>query len=256
MSERIERNDLEQSDLERNELDGGPSARLVAFLEFSGFLAFALLSKLVLDAYIWRYSGPVSLGITLLLLTGYMRMRGWTWSEYGLTRFPGPPGSKKRWLAFKVVVVLVGFAAIILSVQGGAFLLGLEFMQVEPQGVEDRWGDVEGNLPLFLLWLGIIWTSAAFGEEMFFRGFLIVQAQKMFGNTRWGAVVAVIMAACVFGYGHFYYQGWRGFVETGSIGLVFGILFLVFRRNLWPLIIFHGLIDTAGFIALYLGAEA
>ncbi len=42
---------------------------------------------------------------------------------------------------------------------------------------------------------------------------------------------------------------------TGTIGLAFGTLFLVYKRNLWPLIIFHGLIDTAGFTALYLGLE-
>lgn len=244
-----------QQDLESRDSGGAASGRLTAFLEFSGFLAFALISKMILDVYIWRYAGPVSLGITLLLLTGYMKMRGWTWTEYGLPRFPGPPGAKKRWLAFKIFVTFVCFGAVVLTVQGGAALFGWEFMQVEPEGVEDRWGAVTGNLPMLMLWLGIIWTSAAFGEEMFFRGFLITQAQKMFGNTWWGAVLAVVLAASVFGYGHFYYQGLRGLIVTGAIGLVFGALFLVFRRNLWPIIIFHGLIDTAGFVALYLGLE-
>ncbi len=235
------------------------STRLIALAEFIALLAFALVSKQVLDPYFWRYSGPVSLGITLLVFAGYMRLRGWSWTSYGLPSFPGPgrdgQRGKKRWLALKVFLVFVAFAAVVASIQLGSVALDIAFMQVEPEGVEDRWGAIEGNLPLFLVWLGIIWTSAAFGEEIFFRGFLIVQLQKVFGNTRWGAVLAVVLAAAVFGYGHYYYQGLRGFVETGAIGLVFGTLFLVYKRNLWPLIIFHGLIDTVGFTALYLGLE-
>lgn len=235
------------------------NGRLIALAEFIAFLAFALVSKQLLDPYFWRYSGPVSLGITLLVLAGYMRLRGWSWTSYGLPSFPGPgrdgQRGKKRWLALKVFLIFAAFGGVVASIQLGSAALDIAFMQVEPEGVEDRWGAIEGNLPLFLVWLGIIWTSAAFGEEIFFRGFLIVQLQKVFGDTRWGAVLAVVLAAMVFGYGHYYYQGLRGFVETGTIGLAFGTLFLVFRRNLWPLIIFHGLIDTAGFTVMYLGLE-
>ncbi|MDT0593741.1 hypothetical protein [Glaciecola petra] len=35
------------------------------------------------------------------------------------------------------------------------------------EGVEARFDEVKGNLPVFFLWLDIIWVSAVFDEEMF-----------------------------------------------------------------------------------------
>lgn len=49
---------------------------------------------------------------------------------------------------------------------------------------------------MLLLWLGIVWTAAAFGEEIFFRGFLITRTMALFGGrafavkTRRGEVQA------------------------------------------------------------------
>lgn len=229
------------------------NGRLIALAEFIAFLAFALVSKQVLDPYFWRYSGPVSLAITLLVLTAYMRVRGWSWSTMGLPALPDR--RSKLMIMPKTLATFVAFAAVMAPILIGSEALNIEFMTEIPGGVEDRWGSVRGNLSEYLIWLGIVWTVAAFGEEMFFRGFLIVQLQKVFGETRWGAVLAVILAALVFGYGHTYYQGLRGFVTAGGVALAFGTCFLLFKRNLWPLIIVHGLIDTLSFTAMYLGWE-
>jgi hypothetical protein len=58
-----------------------------------------------------------------------------------------------------------------------------------------------------------------------------------------------------FGYGHYYYQGLSGAVVTGAIGLVLGIMFVLFRRNLWPVILWHGIIDTLAFSAYFLNLD-
>lgn len=47
----------------------------------------------------------------------------------------------------------------------------------------------------------------------------------------------------------------RGAIVTCGIGLAFGAMFLLFKRNLWPLIFLHGVIDTLTFTALFLDAE-
>lgn len=233
------------------------SERLRAVLELIAFLAIALISKRLLDPLFWRYSGPVSLVGTLFILAVYMRWRGRNWSDMGLPSIPGSKHSlmTKRGLIARIAVCFVGFSMGVGSLLISAELFQIEFLQSVPTGVDDRWGSIEGNLSQYLLWLGIVWTAAAFGEEIFFRGFLITQLQIVLGSKWWSTILAVVLAAVIFGYGHYYYQGLRGFVFTGTIGLVFGTLFILFKRNLWPIIIFHGCVDTLTFTAIYLGLE-
>jgi hypothetical protein len=50
-------------------------------------------------------------------------------------------------VAFGVVVALT-------TIAGPA--IGLEFLTEISAGVEGRWGDVAGNVPRYLLWLGIV----------------------------------------------------------------------------------------------------
>lgn len=237
--------------------DTTPSSRLVALAELTVFVAIALISKQVLDEIIWRYAGPISLVGTLILLTVYMKLRGQSWRTTGLPALPGRRA--KLMLAPKTLLAFGAFALAVGGTMLGAEVLNLDFMDEMPPGVEDRWGGMEGNLPLFLLWLGIVWTSAAFGEEMFFRGFVITRLIDVLAGARSNpflvGLIAVVVAAALFGYGHYYYQGLRGLIMTGAIGLAFGTMFLVYKRNLWPLIILHGLVDTIGFTARYLGLE-
>ena len=40
---------------------------------------------------------------------------------------------------------------------------------------------------------------------------------------------------------------------TAMIAIAFGTAFLLLKRNLWPLVLVHGVIDTINFVALYLG---
>jgi membrane protease YdiL (CAAX protease family) len=155
----------------------------------------------------------------------------------------------------KMGLVLVAFAAAVAIPLYGGQALGLEFMMEVSEGVGDRWGAIEGNLPMLLLWLGIVWTAAAFGEELFFRGYLVTRLQTAFGGSRIAPALAVVCAAALFGLGHVYYQGLRGFIVTGAIGLAFGSMFLLFKRNLWPVIMLHGVIDTLTMSAIYFGLE-
>jgi membrane protease YdiL (CAAX protease family) len=108
---------------------------------------------------------------------------------------------------------------------------------------------------LYLLWLVTVWTAAAFGEEMFFRGYLVTRLQTVFADIKFGVVLAVLVPALLFGLGHVYYQGLRGLVITGAIGLAFGTMFLLFKRNLWPVVLWHGIIDTLTFTAIFMNWE-
>lgn len=91
---------------------------------------------------------------------------------------------------------------------------------------------------------------------MFFRGFLVTRALALFRGVPLAPVFAVLIPALLFGLGHFYYQGLRGLVTTAAIGIAFGAAFLLLKRNLWPIVLVHGVVDTINFIVLYLGADA
>lgn len=229
--------------------DQTSTAKWWVVLEVLCFAALAFGSRLAFAQVAWAYSGPMSLLLTLIVLTLYLRARGVTWREMGLIRLPG-------WKAKALVIpkALVPFALFAVAVSLMIFVgepLGVS--RTDSAGVEERWGNVEGNLGMLLLWLGIVWTSAAFGEEMFFRGYMVTRLANGLAGVPGRLVIAVLLPALIFGYGHFYYQGLFGLLMTAMIAIAFGTAFLLLKRNLWPLILVHGVIDTINFVALYLG---
>ncbi|PZQ20430.1 MAG: CPBP family intramembrane metalloprotease [Sphingopyxis macrogoltabida] len=225
------------------------SRRAIAH-EVTAFVAFALAAKYLMSLIFWRYAGPASLLLTIGLLTLYMRRIGLRWSDMGLVPLPG--WKPKLMVVPQAGLTLVAFAAVVAMTTIAGPAIGLGFLAETSAGVENRWGEVAGSLPHYLLWLGIVWTAAAFGEEMFFRGYLVTRLQFLFPRGYAGTIAAIIVSAAIFGYGHFYYQGWRGAIVTGAIGLAFGAMFCLFRRNLWPLIMLHGVIDTLTFTAIFM----
>jgi membrane protease YdiL (CAAX protease family) len=56
----------------------------------------------------------------------------------------------------------------------------------------------------------------------------------------------------LFGQQQMYYQGLAGALATGTQAAISGLLYLFSRRNLWPLILSHGLANTLGMTMLYL----
>jgi uncharacterized protein len=105
---------------------------------------------------------------------------------------------------------------------------------------------LEGNPVALAVALLVAWTSAAFGEEIVFRG-VIQRALEL----RVGAVVAVVVTAVFFGLSHFY-QGATGCIGSGAAGLVFGALATRRQYGLWPAVIAHGLYDTFGLVSIFL----
>lgn len=230
-----------------------PRARFAILAELGIVLTVLIGSKLIFDEILWRFAGPLSLLCTLITIYFFARANREGLADFGLIRL-------HKWWSFPLFLPQSALAtvAIIASGAGIAFLGGaLGFWPVEevPTGVEDRWGNIVGNLPVYLGWLAIVWTSAAFGEEIFFRGYLIRRFESLLPSMRWAAPAAVVIAATGFGIAHMYYQGVRGLVVTGIIGLALGTLYLVYKRNLWPLVIAHGAVDTLAFTAMYLDLD-
>ena len=108
------------------------------------------------------------------------------------------------------------------------------------------------NLLWVLEMLALIWTFAAFGEEMGYRGYLMTRAADVGNRSTVAYVVALIVVSILFGYGH-YYKGPAGVIASTASGLVLGAAYLVSGRNLWVAILAHGFRDTFALLAALMG---
>lgn len=211
---------------------------------------FVLKNLLLQFEAMWTFAGPISLLSALAVATWRLKARGESWASLGLIH------SSSHWkLALWAIVALV-----LTTVAGGlAGSVATDFLpasQVSDQAsnfTKNRFANVPGNLPIYFYWLLVSWIIGGFTEELLFRGFLVNRFEKLFSKVPVSVVLAVVIQALIFGQQHMYYQGVIGLVETGTIGLVAGAIYIFCGRRLWPLIISHGLINTLGMTMIYLG---
>ncbi len=200
-------------------------------------------------------------------------------SATGLSNFiPEMPIFERAWLGFAIVIALISWLAL-----RGADMRDYGFKSAKPiwrtilialagvvvaitvstltDPIIKQWfgetdttafTDVKGNVSVYLYLLPFIWLFAAFGEEVFYRGFLMGGVAAILGGGKIGWLIALLLQAVIFGLGHAY-QGPAGMIGTGLYALVFGCLYLVAGRNLWAPALAHGLLDTLGFTLLFLG---
>ncbi len=112
--------------------------------------------------------------------------------------------------------------------------------------------ELKGNTSYALIMLGFIWISAAFGEEIIWRGYFMNQFKKFFGNNSISLIVNLVLFGILFGLMHSY-QGITGQIITGIIGFILSIIFHLKKYDLWFNIAIHGFFDTIGLIAVYNG---
>jgi len=191
--------------------------------------------------------GPLAylgLIISLLFLWVASRLRGARWSDFGLIR-------PKSW--FRTVLKSLG---VLLAVFGTVILIINPIMNalpnLPPQDL-NRFDYLNGNLPNLVIQLVNIWITAAFLEEFMFRGYLMNRLIDLQGKeTKIAWVIAIVGQAAIFGLVHSQ-QGPGGMFKVGAIGLVFGLSYLAVGRNLWPLILAHGLLDSIDMVRHYFG---
>jgi membrane protease YdiL (CAAX protease family) len=173
------------------------------------------------------------------------RLREGGWSAMGFKR----PASWTR-------ILLIALVAAALRVALGEFVIDPLTGRFWPPAVAPAMAaGITGNVKSALLGLLVVWTFAAFGEEISYRGYLLGRAADLGRRSAaayWGAMV---LASVLFGYGHFY-KGPAGIVDSGVAGLILGAAYLLSGRNLWTSILAHGFIDTAVVVALFFGFQS
>jgi len=185
--------------------------------------------------------GLIGVTASVLIAWGLLLLRGQRWRDVGLKR----PSS----FIMMIVWALIVSAGIYFTQQYVGPLLG------EEPNLE-RFAPLQGNLPMYLQIMGAVWVTAALFEELVYRGFMLTRLEAVFGSTVIGMFLAVLAQAVVFGLIH-YYQGWAGMVLTGIGGFIFGLGYYLSGRNLWALILAHGLVNTYGLTMIFLyGVES
>lgn len=186
---------------------------------------------------------PLSATPYLLVLAAlFLWWRGPGWRAIGLRR----PESWPRTLFVALVLGAYQIPSLYLVEPALARLTTGELPDVS------MFRPLVGDERLLLFWLAISWTLAAFAEEMVYRGWLVARLAELARFTRGAWVAAVIVTSLLFGLAHLY-QGTSGVIATGVSGLIFGMAYLASGRNLWCAILAHGLMDTIGFVMIYLG---
>jgi hypothetical protein len=149
--------------------------------------------------------------------------------------------------------VQIAAAAAVLRIMVGELIVGPLTGRFWPPAAEAAEAEaITGNIGLALLGLLLVWTFAAFGEEIAYRGYLLARAADLGGGSTLALWGAMVLASILFGYGH-YYKGPSGVVDSGVAGLILGAAYLLSGRNLWASILAHGFIDTFAVTLTFLG---
>lgn len=211
-------------------------------------LAATAMSLLPASAAVDAGAGPKlallgRMAALVLIATWLLRRSGESWRDHGLRR------PSRLWRAAAGVVAGYLVVAAGLSVLQAVVLpqLGLASPEV------GAFSALSGDLGEYLFWaIPVAWGSAAFGEELLFRGFVLGRLAQAGGGSRAALHGAIVAQALLFGSLHAY-QGVGGFLATSAVGLVMGYLWLFTGRNLWAPIVLHGAIDFISMTAAFNG---
>lgn len=190
----------------------------------------------------------INLGYLLMIILGsiLLKYQSNSWSKIGL----GYPSSWIKTILLGIVAFLV--AVILFVAVQGIFFTIINALGLAPSELDQsRFNPIQGNLALLILMIILAWTTIAFGEELFFRAFLITRMLDTTSIKRWQAI---LIAGVIFGLVHFA-EGPIGILANASFGIFFGWIFVRSSRNLWITIIAHGILNTMRFTILFYGVQ-
>jgi membrane protease YdiL (CAAX protease family) len=209
---------------------------------FAVLLTLVLVKQAVLP-FSQLLAGPASTASAMVLASALLWRRQRKWYDLGM-----------RWDVRVKPVVIHSVIALLVIVATALLSRGIASHYFAERTTSGRFDFVAGNLTAYLFVMALVWTHSAFFEEMLYRAFLISRGSELLGGGKLADIAALIALSGFFGYRHYYYQGSQGAVVTGAIGLALGIMYLWFgKRNLLPLIIAHGAVNSISQTQRFLG---
>jgi len=181
----------------------------------------------------------------LLIIWFGLRLRGQNFKHFGL--------SAKNFNIRSILISFIVFAVAVLGFILGSIIMA-NIVGIPESADMSTYNYLQGNLPMLLGALFAVFIVSSFGEEIIYRGFLITRISEIGSNSKFWVNIAVLISSIIFGLVHFEW-GLMGIGQTGFMGLALGISYLVFRRNLWSLILAHAYMDAILLIQMYFGAS-
>jgi len=233
----------------RFELGPGPG-RLGALIDIGLYLvsavAFFGVEEILRAAGWFPYPGLADGVLSLLLgffvVAWLMKRRGQSWPDLGLKR-PRRWWSIPGW-ALAVLTVTILLQLTLVPLVGRLFGL--------PPPDMSRYDPLVGNFPLFIVCAIGTMITGGFIEELIYRGLIVDRLARLFGGTKRAVVLAALLCGVPFGLIHFKW-GVGGMMSTSVMGAGLGLMYLATRRNLWPLIAAHALLDLLLMYQVYSG---
>ncbi len=187
---------------------------------------------------------PLPRTIMPLLLLGWLSLwlRRLRWKDVGWRRPESWPRTLALGIAIGASAEVLGYTVVnpvLLRLTGEAATAnGLAFLR--------------GNLPALLVLLAFTWPLAAVAEEMVYRGYVLNRLVDLFGRSRLGWGISLVLSAVMFSLAHGQY-GLRFIATSSLMGLIEGGSYLLKRRNLCLPIVIHGMSNTISLTLLFLG---
>jgi hypothetical protein len=217
--------------------------RTKAFIDLV-ILLVVLGSVWSLRFYGVQYVGVLTTSAGMVLIAVLLRWRRQTLADIGWRFvFRG----RQLWSRTLEVMGVTGLTIVV-----GMMLVGMIFGAPDQSAAVNQLPD---NIWLFLLDVTFLtWVFIAFGEELIFRGMMLSRLETLFGlQGRANIVAASLAQGVLFGAGHAS-QGVTGMIITGAIGTALAVYFMTRgQRSLIPLVLSHGIIDTAVLSASWIG---
>ena len=179
---------------------------------------------------------------TLIIASWRMNVRGVTWNALGLSK---PESVKNTLMVTGFILICISASIIIFEIIKDQipFLLGPDTSE---ESAVSKIGNLHGNWILFFSIIPFILMESML-EELLDRGFLINWLERLFSKASFATILAVIIQAARIGFRHSYDLSERS-ITVGLIGLIMGIAYMAFGRNLWQLIISHCIMNTMSMV--------
>jgi len=220
---------------------------LFSFLALGPLISIAI-SKLNIAQDRFFFDEPLPLALFLLVPSGLwlsmkfmLKFRNETWADIGLTR----PDSWMKTLKLAIGLIL---ADLLIIFALSPLMYNLFGFPHDLTSFEPLIGNFKGLIGILIFG----WFMGGFVEETLFRGYLMTNLAKLFGQREIGWWGAALFTTLLFSLPHLY-QGIGGAIQTGLLAFVSSAFFIKGGRNLLPLIFAHGILNSISFTSIFLG---